>query len=77
MWHRSELARMRKIGIKEVVVRTCLDEGVCSKCRALDGKRIRIRRSSRMPLPACDRCRCIYEAVMPSLDDGRYDKPWA
>ena len=57
----DELKRMRTLGIKEVTVGTCQDERVCKHCRALEGRKFKIGR--KMPLPACDTCRCIYSPV--------------
>ena len=58
----DDLKRMRSIGIKEVTVATCQDERVCEHCRVLDGRKFKI--GSRMPLPACGTCRCVYYPVI-------------
>ena len=63
---KNELKRMRALGIKEVTVGTCQDERVCEHCRPLEGRKFKIKR--KMPLPACDSCRCIYYAVIPGLN---------
>ena len=58
----QDLKRKRAAGIKEVTVATCQDERVCDHCRALEGRRFKI--GPKMPLPACDTCRCTYYPVI-------------
>ena len=60
-WER-DLKRKRAAGIKEVTVATCQDERVCNHCRVLEGRKLKIGR--KMPLPACDTCRCVYYPVI-------------
>ena len=61
----QSLKEFKDAKVKEYTVDTCGDSRVCSVCKALEGKKYKVKSAviGKNAPPFCDECRCIVMAV--------------